>query len=157
MFVEILALLVAILAILFMGFTIKTKIMPVSSGNKRMTEIAGHIKDGAMTFISREYKYIAMFVVIVSILIAIFLGIKIMLCYILGSVFSMLAGYIGMRVSTAANARCANMALEEGTSGALNVAFSGGSVMGFAVTGLGFLGIMPVSYTHLTLPTICSV
>ena len=53
MFVEILALIVAILALLFMGFTIKSKIMPVSSGNKRMTEIAGHIKDGAMTFISR--------------------------------------------------------------------------------------------------------
>lgn len=142
MFVEILALLVSILALLFMGFTIKSKIMPVSSGNKRMTEIAGHIKDGAMTFISREYKYIAIFVVIVSILIAIFLNTKIMICYVLGSIFSMLAGYIGMRVSTAANARCANMALEEGSNGALNVAFAGGSVMGFAVTGLGFLGIM---------------
>ena len=142
MFVEILALIVAILAVLFMGFTIKSKIMPVSAGNKRMTEIAGHIKDGAMTFISREYKYIAIFVVVVSILIAIFLNVKIMLCYILGSVFSMLAGYIGMRVSTEANARCANMALEDGTNGALKVAFSGGSVMGFAVTGLGFLGIM---------------
>lgn len=142
MFVEILALIVAILAVLFMGFTIKSKIMPVSAGNKRMTEIASHIKDGAMTFISREYKYIAIFVVVVSILIAIFLNIKIMICYILGSVFSMLAGYIGMRVSTEANARCANMALEDGTNGALKVAFSGGSVMGFAVTGLGFLGIM---------------
>lgn len=142
MFVEILALIVAILAVLFMGFTIKSKIMPVAAGNKRMTEIASHIKDGAMTFISREYKYIAIFVVVVSILIAIFLNIKIMLCYILGSVFSMLAGYIGMRVSTEANARCANMALEDGTNGALKVAFSGGSVMGFAVTGLGFLGIM---------------
>ena len=142
MFVEILALLVSILALLFMGFTIKSKIMPVSSGNKRMTEIAGHIKGGAMTFISREYKYIAIFVVIVSILIAIFLSTKIMVCYVLGSIFSMLAGYIGMRVSTAANARCANMALEEGSNGALNVAFAGGSVMGFAVTGLGFLGIM---------------
>ena len=142
MFVEILALIVAILAVLFMGFTIKSKIMPVSAGNKRMTEIAGHIKDGAMTFISREYKYIAIFVVVVSVLIAIFLNIKIMICYILGSVFSMLAGYIGMRVSTEANARCANMALEDGTNGALKVAFSGGSVMGFAVTGLGFLGIM---------------
>ena len=153
MFVEILALIVAILAILFMGFTIKTKIMPVAAGNKRMTEIAGHIKDGAMTFISREYKFIAIFVVIVSILIAIFLGIKIMLCYILGSVFSMLAGYIGMRVSTSANARCANMALEKGTSGALNVAFSGGSVMGFAVTGLGFLGIM-ITYLVFRNPAI---
>lgn len=142
MFVEILALIVAILAVLFMGFTIKSKIMPVSAGNKRMTEIAGHIKDGAMTFISREYKYIAIFVVVVSVLIAILLNIKIMICYILGSVFSMLAGYIGMRVSTEANARCANMALEDGTNGALKVAFSGGSVMGFAVTGLGFLGIM---------------
>src|SRR5699024_9088144 len=104
MFVEILALIVAILAVLFMGFTIKSKIMLVSAGNKIMTEIASHIKDGAMTFISREYKYIARFVVVVSILIAIFLNIKIMIRYILGSVFSMLAGYIGMRASTEANA-----------------------------------------------------
>ena len=153
MFVEILSLIVAILALLFMGYTIKERILPVSLGNKRMKEIAGHIKDGAMTFISREYKYIAIFVVVVSVLIAIFLSYKIMICYILGSAFSMLAGYIGMRVSTASNARCANQANEAGTSGALSVAFSGGAVMGFAVTGLGFLGIT-VTYLIFKDPAI---
>ncbi|MDO5047168.1 MAG: sodium-translocating pyrophosphatase [Anaerococcus sp.] len=153
MFVEILSLIVAILALAFMAFTIKKKIMPVSTGNKRMAEIASHIKDGAMTFISREYKFIVIFVIVVSILIAVFLDVSIMICYILGSVFSMLAGFIGMRVSTEANARCTNMALEKGSDGALNIAFSGGSVMGFAVTGLGFLGIM-ISYLIYKDPSI---
>ncbi|MCI7238135.1 MAG: sodium-translocating pyrophosphatase [Anaerococcus sp.] len=153
MLVEIISLIVAILAILFMGFTITKKILPVSLGNKRMSEIASHIKDGAMTFIRREYIFITGFVVIVSILIAIFLDVRIMVCYILGSIFSMLAGYIGMRVSTAANARCTNMAYEKGSGGALNLAFAGGSVMGFAVTGLGFLGIM-ISYLIFRDPAI---
>ena len=142
MFVEIISLIVAILALVFMAYTVKEKILPVSQGSKRMHEISGFIKVGAMTFISSEYKFIAVFVVVVSILIAIFLSIKVMICYIIGSAFSMLTGYIGMRVSTESNARCANEAMENGSNAALKVAFSGGSVMGMAVTGLGFLGLM---------------
>ena len=142
MFIEIFSLIVAILALIFMAFIINRKILPKSIGNERMAEIAGFIKNGAMAFIEREYKFILIFVVIVSILIAIFINIPTMVCYILGSVLSMLAGYIGMRVSTASNARCSNEAMESGSDGALKVAFSGGSVMGMAVVGLGFLGIM---------------
>ena len=140
MFVVIISLIVAILALIFMAFTIRERILPVSSGSKRMHEISGYIKEGAMTFIVSEYKYILAFVVIVSILTTIFLDFKITICYILGSAFSMLTGFIGMRTATEANARCANEAMEGGTNRALKLAFSGGSVMGFAVTGLGFSG-----------------
>lgn len=153
MSIEILSLIVAILAILFMLFTIKAKIMPLSAGNDRMLQISSYIRNGAMTFLSREYKYIAIFVVIVAILLGVFLSVQTMLCYILGSALSMLAGFIGMRVSTAANVRCANEAKESGQDGALKVAFSGGSVMGMAVTGLGFIGII-LTYLYFKDPTI---
>ncbi len=142
MFVEIFSLIVAILAIAFMAFMINKKILPLSMGNEKIEEIAGHIRSGAMVFLRREYTFIAIFVVVVAILIAIFLDVRVMICYLLGSVFSMLAGFIGMRVSTASNARCSNQAHENGTDGALKVAFSGGSVMGMAVVGLGFLGVI---------------
>ncbi|WP_296141584.1 sodium-translocating pyrophosphatase [uncultured Anaerococcus sp.] len=153
MSVEILSLIVAILAIIFMIFTITQKINPLSAGNERMLQISSYIRDGAMTFLKREYKFIAIFVVIVAILLAIFLNIRVMICYLLGSVLSMLAGFIGMRVSTASNVRCANQAYESGQDGALKVAFSGGSVMGMAVTGLGFIGII-LTYLYFKDPTI---
>ena len=153
MSVEILSLIVAILAIVFMLFTIKAKINPLSAGNDRMVQISGYIRNGAMTFLSREYKFIAIFVAIVAILLLIFFNVKIMICYIIGSTLSMLAGFIGMRVSTASNVRCANEAYEKGQDGALKVAFSGGSVMGMAVTGLGFIGII-ITYMLYKDPTI---
>ena len=136
-----LPILVSIMAIIFMFYQIRTNIMPLSEGNDRMKEISGHIRLGAMTFIKREYINIGIFVVVVSILMAIFINVQTMVCYIIGSLFSMAAGFIGMRVSTVSNSRCANQANEDGLSGALKVAFSGGSVMGMAVTGFGFLGI----------------
>ena len=153
MFVEIIALITAILAIVFMAFQVKERILPESVGSKRMREISGYIKEGAMTFISSEYKFIAIFVVVVSILIVVFLNVKILVCYLIGSVFSMLTGFIGMRTATESNARCANGAMESGTNQALKIAFSGGSVMGMAVTGLGFLGLV-ISYMVFRDPEI---
>ena len=153
MSVEIVSLVVAILAIVFMGFNIKAKIMPLSDGNERMQQISSYIRNGAMTFIKREYSFIAIFVVVVAILLAIFLNVRIMVCYLLGSMLSMLAGFIGMRVSTASNVRCANQAHQEGQDGALKVAFSGGSVMGMAVTGLGFIGVI-IAYINFKDPAI---
>lgn len=138
---QILPIIVSIIAIIFMVYQINRNIMPLSEGNDRMKTIAGHIRLGSMTFIKREYTNIAIFVAVVAVLMAIFIDIPTMVCYLIGSLFSMTAGYIGMRVSTASNSRCANQANEKGMSSALKVAFSGGSVMGMAVTGFGFLGI----------------
>ena len=153
MFIEILSLFVAIFALVLMAYNIRERILPVSKGSERMNEISGYIKNGAMTFISSEYKFIAIFVVVVSILIAIFLDYRIMICYIVGSAFSMLTGFIGMRTATESNARCANEAMEGGRSRALKLAFTGGSVMGLAVTGLGFLGLV-VSFMIFRDPAI---
>lgn len=150
---QVLPIIVSIIAIIFMVYQISTNILPLSEGNDRMKTIAGHIRLGSMTFIKREYTNIAIFVVIVAVLMAIFINIQTMVCYIIGSAFSMVAGYIGMRVSTASNSRCANQANEKGLSDALKVAFSGGSVMGMAVTGFGFLGIA-VTYLIFKDPSI---
>src|SRR5699024_4740777 len=69
------------------------------------------------------------------------LGLKVAICFLLGALFSISAGYIGMRVATKANVRTANAAMESGMNKALSVAFSGGAVMGMCVVGLGHLGV----------------
>jgi len=116
------------------------------AGNEKMAKIAKHISDGAMAFLRAEYKILAIFVVIVAIL----LGIQgattegssalVALSFIVGAICSGLAGFIGMKVATKANVRTANAA-RESLGKALEVAFTGGSVMGLAVVGLGVLGL----------------
>ncbi len=115
-------------------------------GTDRMKEIAGDIQDGAMAFLSREYRVLAIFVAIVAVL----LGISganqqdssflIAFSFLVGAFASGLAGYIGMRVATQANVRTTNAA-RTGLVQALDVAFSGGTVMGMCVAGLGVLGL----------------
>ena len=116
------------------------------AGNDRMKTIAGHIRDGAMAFLKREYSVLAIFVVVVAALLAwanagradnsILIGVSV----IAGALCSGAAGFFGMRVATAANVRTA-AAARTGLNGALKVAFSGGAVMGFCVVGLGVLGL----------------
>ncbi|MCH8495646.1 MAG: sodium/proton-translocating pyrophosphatase, partial [Balneolales bacterium] len=115
-------------------------------GSEKMAKIAAYIADGAMAFLRAEYKILAIFVVIVAIL----LGIQghltegssslIAVSFIVGALCSGLAGFIGMKVATKANVRTANAA-RESLGKALDVAFTGGSVMGLAVVGLGVLGL----------------
>lgn len=106
-----------------------------------MKELAGYIHDGAMAFLSREYKSLTIFVLVVAIILGIFINIKTAIVFIFGALFSVLAGYIGMNAATKANVRTAQAAKEKGMAGALNVAFSGGAVMGMCVVGLGIIGI----------------
>lgn len=115
-------------------------------GTETMAKIAGHITDGAMAFLKAEYRILAIFVVIVAIL----LGIQgatgdntsplVALSFVVGALCSALAGYIGMKVATKANVRTTNAA-RTSLEAALQVAFSGGSVMGLGVVGLGVLGL----------------
>ncbi len=115
-------------------------------GTEKMDRIANNIADGAMAFLKAEYRILAVFVLCVAIL----LGISgytqeqssawIVLSFVLGAFCSALAGFIGMRVATKANVRTANAA-RNGIGKALEVAFSGGSVMGLGVVGLGVLGL----------------
>lgn len=111
-------------------------------GNDRMKEISKYISDGAMAFLTREYKALVIFVIVLAIILAVGLGtIKTAVCFIIGAIFSVLAGYVGMKVATKANVRTANAAWTEGLGKALDIAFSGGAVMGMCVVGLGIIGI----------------
>ena len=115
-------------------------------GTEKMVEISGYVREGAMAFLKREYKVLAVFVFLAAILLAIanwnspesspFIA----LSFIFGAFCSALAGFFGMRVATSANVRTTNAA-RKSLNSALNVAFSGGTVMGMSVVGLGILGL----------------
>ncbi len=113
-------------------------------GTEEMVTIAGHIREGAMAFLSREYKVLSIFVLAVAVLLVV--GYKaevyalVAVSFIVGALCSGLAGFFGMRVATSANVRTANKA-RDGLAGALEVAFSGGAVMGMCVVGLAVLGL----------------
>lgn len=113
-------------------------------GDENMARIAGHISDGAMAFLRAEYKTLSFFVLLVALLLA-WQGAAtsswmISVSFIVGAICSALAGFIGMKVATKANVRT-TQAARTSLGKALNVAFSGGSVMGMAVVGLGVLGL----------------
>ena len=116
------------------------------AGNERMKEISDHIAEGAMAFLKAEWKILGYFVVIVGILLAVMASANphshwlIAGAFVIGAVFSATAGYIGMKVATKANVRTANAA-RTSLSKALNVSFTGGSVMGLGVAGLAVLGL----------------
>ena len=138
-----------VIALLF-AFYLTTKIDTVSPGNDKMCEIAAAIHEGAMAFLRREYKMLGIFIVCLAAIIAL-VGVASQgtdslqpttaVAFVIGAVCSILAGNIGMRVATRANCRTANAAAQSGLNKALEVAFSGGAVMGMCVTGLGLLGL----------------
>ena len=112
-----------------------------SEGSSRMKEIASAISEGAHAFLFAEYKILVIFVAVIFVLIGLGLNNwKEAVCFLVGAVFSVAAGYAGMTVAVKANVRTANAAEEGGMNHALTVAFSGGSVMGMCVVGLGLLG-----------------
>ncbi|WEK34896.1 MAG: sodium-translocating pyrophosphatase [Candidatus Pseudobacter hemicellulosilyticus] len=115
-------------------------------GSDRMKEISTYIADGAMAFLKAEWKILGYFVVIVAILLGVMAQANphshwsIAIAFVVGAVFSAVAGFIGMRVATKANVRTANAA-RSSLSKALNVSFTGGAVMGLGVAGLAVLGL----------------
>ena len=129
----------AVLALLFALYK-GNYVKNADPGNKRMQEIADSIAEGANAFLKSEYRILAIFIFALFLLITIFIDVGTSLCFLIGAVFSMLAGFFGMRVATKANVRTANAAKESGMNKALSIAFAGGSVMGMCVVGLGLLG-----------------
>ena len=136
-----LAPIVGVLALLF-AFYKASFVSKQDAGNERMKEISSYISEGAMAFLTREYKALVVFVIVLAIILAVGLkSIPTAICFVVGAIFSVAAGYVGMKVATKANVRTTNAAWKGGLGKALDVAFSGGVVMGMCVVGLGIIGI----------------
>lgn len=129
-----------IVALVF-AFVLAGRVGKMEEGTDRMKEIAGSIREGANAFLKAEYKILVIFAIVLFLLIGFGVGWKTAVCFVIGAVFSTLAGYFGMTVATKANVRTANAARTGGMNKALSIAFSGGAVMGMSVVGLGLLGV----------------
>lgn len=147
-----LAIVAGCVAIAFAIYLI-TQVMRQDPGNQAIQDIGKAIQEGAMAFLSREYRILALFVLIITIIIAIFIDYDVLnktniervlpataIAYLAGAIGSGLAGFIGMRVAVSANIRTAASAVN-GLNPALRVAFNSGSVMGITVVGIGILGV----------------
>ena len=111
------------------------------AGTDRMKEISGFISEGAMAFLKREYRTMAIVIVVLFVVLGLGINWTTAVLYVFGALFSVIAGYCGMKVATKGNVRTANAAREGGIVKALAVAFRSGSVMGLCVAGLGLLGV----------------
>jgi len=137
----IISFIVSVAAILFAGY-LANKIKKKSAGTEKMQEISDAIHQGSMAFLNKEYKILIIFMIIVAAILWFFIpeGQKLSISFIIGGIFSALAGNVGMRIATKANVRTAEGAKKSLNEG-LRVAFSSGTVMGMTVVGLGLLGV----------------
>ncbi len=127
-------------AALIFAFILSARIEKADVGTDRMKEISSYIQEGAMAFLAREYKSLAIFVVVLFFALTFLIDWQTAVCFIVGGLFSAATGYFGMKVATKANVRTANGA-RQGMNKALSIAFSGGAVMGMSVVGFGVLGL----------------
>ncbi|MEE8601276.1 sodium-translocating pyrophosphatase [Euzebya tangerina] len=137
--------LAAITAVAGLGlaFYFNQVVNAADEGTDTMKELAQAIREGAQAFLRREYRWVGVFVAVMTVVIAIVLPYGLpygAAAYLMGALFSAVAGVVGMQIATAANVRTANAA-REGAEKALPLAFKGGAVMGFTVAGMGLLGV----------------
>lgn len=141
---------------LVVAFCLYAWIRKTEEGTDRMKEIAGFIREGAMAFLSREYKYMAIVIVALFLLIGIGISWITAVLYVFGALLSVLAGFFGMKVATLGNVRTANAAMESGMNKALKIAFRSGAVMGLCVSGLGLFGLgIVITVLDLATATEC--
>lgn len=154
--------LVACLITLFYVFVLFRKVSKIKISNKTVEEVSSYIHEGALTFLKREFKVIIPFVLGFGLLLVVLgfipafkdaegVGWQSALCFIVGATFSGAAGWIGMLTATKANARTAMKAHDEGMSGALRTAFSGGAVLGLSVSALGLFGLVGLFFAALAI------
>ena len=150
--------LVIFAAVITLGyvFVLFRKVLRISINDKKVDDIHNHIHKGSLTFLVGEYKLIIPFVLGIGVILAVLgfvpalqgvegFGWKVAICFVIGAMFSAATGWIGMFIATKANARTAIKARDEGMSGALRVAFSGGAVLGLSVVGFSLLGLCGIS------------
>jgi len=137
---------------LLLAYYFYTWVLKQPAGTEKMKEISGAIHEGAVAFLKREYLTLVYFIIIMTAIIAIFINPYSAIAYVMGSALSIFAGWFGMQASTKANVRTTEAA-KKGQAQALRVAFTGGSVMGLAVAGLGVLGLS-ISYLLFKDPNI---
>jgi K(+)-stimulated pyrophosphate-energized sodium pump len=149
-FYSIIAGLIALLYTVLLNKKINSK----ESGSQKMKEISSAIREGAMAFLKREYKFLAVFIVAVFVILSVlsqfypvamnfFVGVS----FIIGALCSALAGWLGMNTATKSNVRTTQAATKS-LNEALKIAFSSGAVMGLSVVGLGILGISILYYLY---------
>ncbi|PZC42989.1 MAG: K(+)-stimulated pyrophosphate-energized sodium pump [Chloroflexi bacterium] len=153
MLIFIIAIIAGLVALSFAGI-LTIYVLKQDQGNDKVKFIGKSIQDGAMAFLSREYRMLSIFVVAMFIVLAVFIDLDVLgkiegdgtwpktaLCYLIGAIGSAMAGLIGMSIAIRANSRTAVKAAE-GLNGALKIAFSSGTVMGVSVVGIGLLGVV---------------
>ena len=145
---EIIVLGSGVLAVLYGVFTIRG-VMANGTGNEQMVSIAAAIQEGAAAYLNRQYTTIAIVGVVVTIVLAVTLGMLQAIGFIIGAVCSGIAGYVGMNVSVRANVRTTEAARTGGLSAAHSVAFKSGAITGMLVVGLGLLAVAGYYFTLL--------
>lgn len=138
---------------IFLYFRVKAQ----PSGNETMNRIAGYVREGAMAFLVREYKVLAVYCVVVGALILFALGAVAAIWFVLGAVLSLLAGFVGMKAATYANVRTTQAAATSTKGNALLVALDGGAVMGLFVAGLGLVGLGALYYFYQADPHVGTI
>ena len=133
------AIIAGVLALVFAGI-LAMRVLKEEEGTDEMRDIAKAIREGAMAFLGREYRVLAIFIIIVAVILAVLIDPKTAVAYLLGAFLSGGSGYIGMNIAIRANVRTTAAAMR-GLNPALRVAFSSGAVMGTTVVGLGLLGL----------------
>ncbi len=142
------AVLISILALLYAVFLI-SQILKAETGTDKMVDISNYIREGAVAYLNKQAKYVAIFAVIIFVLLWLFLphGLKLGFAFIAGAILSGFAGYIGMMVATRTNVRTAAVA-KHGMKPAFELAYKGGNVVGLFVVSTSLLGVSILYYLY---------
>lgn len=145
MALTILALVAGLVSLIFAGY-LTLKVLKKDVGTKRMEEISKATREGAMAYLKRQYKAIAVFIIFMAFVLSVGIHPFTAMVFVFGAILSATAGFIGMNIATKANTRT-TAAARKGLNNGLRVAFSSGAVMGFIVVGLGLFGLVLSYYT----------